>query len=84
MHYPLTGLQREIYDFCDQIRSRSNIEMFAAKQAGKEVLLDEFLEQLVSFQLMLQEGNQYLSLAVDTRRCRSSNEEREICEAVEC
>jgi ribosomal peptide maturation radical SAM protein 1 len=84
MHYPLTGLQREIYDFCDQIRSRSNIEMFAAKQAGRDVPLDEFLEQLVSFQLMLQEGNQYLSLAVDPRRCRSSKQEKEICEVVEC
>ena len=86
MHYPLTGLQREIYDFCDQIRSRSSIDAFAAKWAGKEVPLDEFLEQLVSFQLVLQEGNQYLSLAVDTGRSRSSIRAREapICEVVEC
>lgn len=86
LNYPLTSLQREIYDYCDQIRSRSSIEVFAAKQAGKEVLVDEFLEQLVGFQLVLREGNQYLSLAVDTGRSRESNQAREttVCEAVEC
>ncbi len=86
MHYPMTGLQREIYDFCDQIRSRVSIDEFAARQAGREVLLDEFLEQLVSFQLILREGNQYLGLAVDTGRRRRSHEVREAstCEVVAC
>jgi ribosomal peptide maturation radical SAM protein 1 len=73
MHYPLTGLWREIYDFCDQIRSRSSIDAFAARQAGREVSVDEFLEQLVDFQLVLREGNQYLGLAVDTGRSSNSN-----------
>ncbi len=86
LHYPLTALQKEIYDYCDQIRSRSSIDAFAAKQAGREVALDEFLEQLVGFQLVLQEGNQYLGLAVDTGRSRRSHPAMEtlIPEAVEC
>jgi ribosomal peptide maturation radical SAM protein 1 len=85
-NYPLTSQQKEIYDYCDQIRSRSNIDAFAAKQAGRAVLLDEFLEQLESFQLVLREGNQYLSLAVHTGRGRrpSRATETPICEAVEC
>ena len=85
-HYPMTGLQKEVYDFCDQIQSRSSIESFAAERAGQKVRLDEFLEQLVSFQLMLQEGNQYLSLAVDTERCRKANrvDRALIREVVEC
>jgi hypothetical protein len=82
----MTGLQKEVYDFCDQIQSRSSIESFAAERAGQKVRLDEFLEQLVSFQLMLQEGNQYLSLAVDTERCRKANrvDRALIREVVEC
>jgi ribosomal peptide maturation radical SAM protein 1 len=86
MHYPLTSLQKEVYDYCDQIRSRSSIESFAAQKAGREVQLDEFLEQLEGFQLMLREGNQYLSLAVDTSRARRPKQavETPICEAAEC
>jgi len=86
LHYPLTRFQKEIYDYCDQIRSRASIDAFAAKQAGKDVGLDEFLAQLVGFQLVLQEGNQYLSLAVDTGRSRRSDqrEETPVCEVVEC
>jgi ribosomal peptide maturation radical SAM protein 1 len=68
LNYPFNGLQREIYDYCDEIRSRSSIEAFAVERSGTEASLDSFLKQLVGYQLMLQEGNQYLSLAVDTRR----------------
>ena len=88
MHYPMTRMQREIYDFCDQIRSRASIGEFAAKRAGREVQLDEFLEQLVGFQLMLREGNQYLSLAVDTTRRHRARETKEAneeaCEVLAC
>jgi hypothetical protein len=67
LNYPLNGAQREIYDFCDDIRSRASIEAFAAGKPGTEASLDSFLQQLVSDPLVIQEGNQYLSLAVDTR-----------------
>ena len=73
LHYPLNGLQREIYDFCDEIRSHANIAEFAAKKRGEEVAVDGFLDQLLESRLMLREGNQYLSLVVDTSRGRRPN-----------
>lgn len=68
LHYPFNGLQREIYDYCDEVRSRSSIDIFGAKRFGKPVSLDAFLEHLVTSQLMLREDNRYLSLAIDTSR----------------
>lgn len=68
--YPFNGLQREIYDYCDEIQSRSGIAEFAAARGGAPASVDPFLEQLVSERLMLREGNQYLSLAVDCGRRR--------------
>ncbi len=67
--YHFQGMQRELYDFCDQIRGRSKILQFAAQRVGKTVedvtvRVDLFLSQLIDLQLMMREGNQYLSLAV--------------------
>jgi len=70
LNYPLNGVHREIYDFCDEIRSYSAIQEFAREKEGEEVCIDPFLQQLVNCQLMFQEGNQYLSLAVDPGRKR--------------
>jgi len=71
-HYPLNGKQRELYDFCDEIQSRSSIADFAAARGAEPVSVDSFLQQLVERRLMLREGNQYLGLAVDPGRRRSS------------
>lgn len=72
LDYPLNGIQREIYDFCDEIQSVSNIADFAAARGAEPASLERFLQQLVESRLMLREGNQYLSLAVNTgRRCSS-------------
>lgn len=68
LDYPLKGLQREIYEFCDDIRDRVSLDSFVCERAGHDVDLEPFLEQMVDYQLMLKEGNHYLSLAVDTRR----------------
>jgi ribosomal peptide maturation radical SAM protein 1 len=68
LQFPLNGLQREIYDFCDEIRSRSSIEAFVAERTGSQASVDYFLDDLVGHQIMLREGNQFLSLAVDTGR----------------
>lgn len=67
--YPFRGMQRELYDFCDQIRGRGKIHQFAAQRVGKTVdeiaaKVDRFLEQMLHLQLMVGEGSQYLSLAV--------------------
>lgn len=68
MHYPFNGLQREIYEFCEDVRSRSAIEQMAAAKVGASpelgASLDQFLKQMISLNLMVREGNQYLSVAV--------------------
>jgi ribosomal peptide maturation radical SAM protein 1 len=70
-NYPLNGLQREIYDLCDEIQSVSAIREFVTAHGGAASSVEPFLQQLVELRLMLREGNQYLSLAIDTSR-RSS------------
>ncbi len=71
LHYPFNGIQRELYDFCDEIRSHDSVAEFANQRAGKKVAIDAFLEQMVDSQLMLREERRYLSLAVDASRRRS-------------
>lgn len=70
MMYPFNGIQREIYDYCDEIRSRHAITEFARVKApteeGLEEALDVFLRQMEDWQLMVREGSQYLSVAVYT------------------
>ncbi|MGP6156164.1 MAG: RiPP maturation radical SAM C-methyltransferase [Vulcanimicrobiaceae bacterium] len=70
LDFPLNGLQREIYDFCDEIRSLDAIEAFAAERAGRPVAVAALLAQFLEYRLMLCEGRQYLSLAVDPTRVR--------------
>lgn len=70
LHYPLNGVEREIYDFCDEIQSGSGIAEFASGRGAAPGFVDPFLRQLVDRRLMLREGNQYLSLAVDSARRR--------------
>jgi len=69
--YPFNGVQREIYDFCDEIRSGSAIEEFTTARAIAPESVGPFLDNLVARRLMLREGNQYLSLAVDCSRRRT-------------
>jgi ribosomal peptide maturation radical SAM protein 1 len=69
-YYPFNGLQRQIYDFCDEVRSASAVANFAAGRGAARESIAPFLEQLVLTRLMLCEGNQYLSLAVDCDRRR--------------
>ena len=66
LDFPLNGLQREVYDYCGEIRSRSAIAAFAAERAGRPVSVQALLEQFVAYGLVLREGEQFLSLAVDT------------------
>jgi hypothetical protein len=70
-NYRLTGVQREIYDFCDEIQSASAIARFAADHGSDSSCVEPFLQRLVDYRLMLREGNQYLSLAVDLTRRRA-------------
>ncbi len=69
--YPFSGLQREVYEFCDEIRSLKQILELASRLTGRTIEANEasirtFLEQMLSLDLMVREGNQYLSLAIRT------------------
>jgi ribosomal peptide maturation radical SAM protein 1 len=68
LNYPLNGLQREIYDLCDEIQSGSTIKEFASARGATPSSIDPFLQQMVDLRLMLHERNQYLSLAIDPSR----------------
>jgi ribosomal peptide maturation radical SAM protein 1 len=66
LHYPLNGIQREIYDFCDEIQVRPSIAEFAAARGAEPASVELFLDQMVEDRLMMREGSQYLGLAVNT------------------
>jgi ribosomal peptide maturation radical SAM protein 1 len=69
-NYLFKGIQCKIYDLCDEIQSGTAITAFVASQGNDPSSVPPFLQQLVDYRLMLREGNQYLSLAVDFTRCR--------------
>lgn len=65
--FPMTGLQKELYQYCSDIRTKAEIYHWYRKKAGDGETtegLDLFLDQMVDNQLMWKEGSQYLSLAV--------------------
>jgi ribosomal peptide maturation radical SAM protein 1 len=68
MLYPFNGIQREIYEYCEEVRSRAAILQMLETRLGPrpdlEPSLDGFLKQMEDLQLMVREGNQYLSVAV--------------------
>jgi hypothetical protein len=66
--FPLSGVQREIYDYCDEIRNGSAITDFAVERGAEREAVSPFLDRLVHERLLLREGNQYLALAVDCSR----------------
>lgn len=70
LRFRLIGIQREIYDLCDEIQSRSQIADLAAARGAETASVDSFLDQMVENRLMVREGNQHLSLAVHTGRRR--------------
>lgn len=70
----LENLTSGIYEYCDQIRSLEAIKQFSAenyKENNHEVI-GNLLNQLVEMNLMIKEGDRYLSLALPKR---SINEE---------
>ena len=72
--YPLNGLQRELYEYCEEIRGRSAILEFAKSRVGEppelEPWLDRFLRSMEEWQLMVREGQQYLSVAISVQGAR--------------
>ena len=68
MLYPFRGIQRELYEYCEEVRSRQAIVEFARSKAGDSAELDAsvdaFLASMEKWQLMIREGQQYLSIAL--------------------
>jgi ribosomal peptide maturation radical SAM protein 1 len=66
--FHLTGLERELYELCDEIRARTALLAHVRDKVGAdaqvEAGLDAFLSQMTAEGLMLREGDQFLSLAV--------------------
>ncbi len=70
--YPLHGIEREIYELCDEIQNLSSLLDFAAGRGTERAPVEVLLDELVDKRLMLREGNLYLALAVNTGRRASS------------
>jgi ribosomal peptide maturation radical SAM protein 1 len=74
MLYPFRGLQRELYEYCEEVRSRAAILEFAKSKAGDspelEASLDAFLRSMEEWQLMVREGQYYLSVAISVQGVR--------------
>ncbi len=72
--YPLNGLQREVYEYCEEIRGRTAILEFVKSRVGEspefEPWLDAFLRSMEEWQLMVREEQQYLSVAVSVQGAR--------------
>lgn len=62
----LSNWESKLYEFCDQVRSLTNIESWRS-QHHPEIApgeLDSFLDKLVTSRLMVRDRDQYLSVAV--------------------
>lgn len=63
----INGVQREVYDYCDQKRSFTTIIDFVKNKYPVpdefEKWLKDFLELMISWRLMIRENDNYLSLA---------------------
>ncbi len=66
-HIVLKGIQKDVYDFCEQKRSHSGITRFLDQTYGLctdiETWLSQFLKQMVEWRLMVFENGHFLSLA---------------------
>lgn len=69
--FVLKGLQREIYEFCEEIQTKKSIIDMVIKRVSSsddvEAPLTIFLKLMEEFQLMVREGDRYLSVAVSEK-----------------
>ena len=67
----LSGIQREIYDYCDTGKSFQGLMDFAESRyvvaPDFESWLQQFLGQMVDWRFMIRENDHYLSLAIGER-----------------
>ncbi len=60
----LTGYERLVYLYCDQNRPLAQIRIFLANHEHSDAPLEQFLNRLIAWRLMIQLDGRYLSLAV--------------------
>jgi ribosomal peptide maturation radical SAM protein 1 len=60
----LTGYERLVYLYCDQNRPLRQIRAFLAESQHSGAPIEEFLNRLIAWRLMIQLDGRYLSLAV--------------------
>lgn len=70
----LSGWQKELHDYCDQVRSTGAIERWVKENALQVELSEvwDFLNYLVGLKVMASDKDQYLSLAVPARAARKT------------
>lgn len=64
----LESSQKDIYEYCDRIRSLSSVFSYIREKHGdfavRERNIKDFLDEMVSLNFMVSEDNKYLSIAV--------------------
>jgi ribosomal peptide maturation radical SAM protein 1 len=69
--YTFSGLERAVYEYCDELRSGATIIQHLQSSYPDASFTDEqvieFLETLVRLRLMVTDGRHYLSLAITSR-----------------
>jgi ribosomal peptide maturation radical SAM protein 1 len=69
-HVVLRGIDREIYEYCDQVRSlqsiRKHLKDILPEQSFSQSQVRTFLQSLVANKLMINDGSRYLSLSLRT------------------
>lgn len=66
-HFALSGMDREVYEFCDSVRSSGAIVKHLGEtfqRTATEDRVKSFLNALVANRLMVTDGNRFLSLAL--------------------
>ena len=80
------GLDRELYEFCDQARDLGEVhrhlkDKFPKRRINKDQVR-RFLEGLVAYRLMVTDGRRYLSLALGTRFLNNEGSKRNNAEGI--
>jgi hypothetical protein len=70
----LTGVERELYLFCDQNRSPRQIVAYAEELGGTESETEDFLRRMLELHVMATADGRYLSLALPARSLSSEED----------
>ncbi|MGI9055989.1 MAG: RiPP maturation radical SAM C-methyltransferase [Pyrinomonadaceae bacterium] len=75
----LGGIEHTVYEFCDEVRSLNNIVKFLretfTEENFSETQIEQFLDSMAENRLMIKQGTNYLSLAIDPNAVAEINAE---------